>query len=461
MLHDMIETKAGVIDRDYTGNVQVILINNSQHPYHVHTGDKIAQLITYRIAQPNPKPTSSLCATQRGHQEFGRFGSTDHPETQADTLKDANGAVQPTCDPIVGASSPAHLTPVHVIQQAELDPQINEQLRMPMKNLGLITRFNGIDIEQNRHYVKLHCKKYLMTMLQKHGWLTSHPASSAAPSGAPTSADSKLLTPNMTPTTAPGQKPPRPHGRTDTPFHTDRNTVRNLQEAPVPISDDQQRALHLKMGFSYRQLMGEIMYPMVKCRPDISPHTIFLSQFMDNPGKAHYQSLKEVALYLANTIDDGIHYWRSSPIMTLPDAPLPQTHPDNYTLINLGGTESMALIGYVDSDWAVNIKKRTLYEDNTGALLMANAQQPTKRTRHMDIKHFALLDWVEQDLLQLQQISTHDNAADAMTKPLTRQLFYRNRDRYMGYRIPAYARSAQGLHSEVLSCSTAQSMGGV
>jgi len=519
----MIETKAGVIDRDYTGNVQVILINNSQHPYHVHTGDKIAQLITYRIAQPNPKPTSSLCATQRGHQEFGRFGSTDHPETQADTLKDANGAVQPTCDPIVGASSPAHLTPVHVIQQAELDPQINEQLRMPMKNLGVITRFNGIDIEQNRHYVKLHCKKYLMTMLQKHGWLTSHPASSAAPSGAPTSADSKLLTPNMTPTTAPGQKPPRPHGRTDTPFHTDRNTVRNLQEAPVPISDDQKRALHLKMGFSYRQLMGEIMYPMVKCRPDISPHTIFLSQFMDNPGEAHYQSLKEVALYLANMIDDGIHYWLSSPIMTLPDAPLPQTHPDNYTLINLGGTESMALIGYVDSDWAVNIKKRTsltgavvmlaggvigyktkfqtviahssteaefvaacktakmilffrslleelgyaqeqatiLYEDNTGALLMANAQQPTKRTRHMDIKHFALLDWVEQDLLQLQQISTHDNAADAMTKPLTRQLFYRNRDRYMGYRIPAYARSAQGLHSEVLSCSTAQSMGGV
>lgn len=31
-----------------------------------------------------------------------------------------------------------------------------------------------------------------------------------------------------------------------------------------------------------------------------------------------------------------------------------------------------------------------IYEDNTGALLMANAGQPTRRTRHMDIKYFSL-----------------------------------------------------------------------
>jgi len=46
-----------------------------------------------------------------------------------------------------------------------------------------------------------------------------------------------------------------------------------------------------------------------------------------------------------------------------------------------------------------------------------------KRTRHIDIKHFALLDWVEQDMLILQEISTHDNSADARTKPLTKNLF--------------------------------------
>ena len=31
-----------------------------------------------------------------------------------------------------------------------------------------------------------------------------------------------------------------------------------------------------------------------------------------------------------------------------------------------------------------------LFEDNRSALLMANTQQPMRRTRHMDIKYFAL-----------------------------------------------------------------------
>ena len=36
-----------------------------------------------------------------------------------------------------------------------------------------------------------------------------------------------------------------------------------------------------------------------------------------------------------------------------------------------------------------------LYEDNQGALVIANAQQPTKRTKHVDTKHFAIHDWLE------------------------------------------------------------------
>jgi hypothetical protein len=84
-----------------------------------------------------------------------------------------------------------------------------------------------------------------------------------------------------------------------------------------------------------------------------------------------------------------------------------------------------------------------LFEDNYGALMMANAQQPTKRTRHIDIKHFAILDWVEQDMLILQAISTHDNTADAMTKTLTRNLFYRHYDTYMGRRVPTYCAIGQ------------------
>jgi hypothetical protein len=181
---------------------------------------------------------------------------------------------------------------------------------------------------------------------------------------------------------------------------------------------------------------------------------------------------------------------------------------DNYQVQQLPDSHSHKLVTYVDSDWATKTKKQTsmtgivftlsggaigykskfqtviahlsmeaefvaacdtakmillfrsllqdirleqeeatvLFEDNNGALLMANAQQPTKRTCHIDIKHFAILNWVEMGMLLLHDISMHDNAADAMTKLLTKQFFYCHYDTYMGLRIPKYCKMKQPRH---------------
>ena len=66
------------------------------------------------------------------------------------------------------------------------------------------------------------------------------------------------------------------------------------------------------------------------------------------------------------------------------------------------------------------------------------AQQPTHRTRHVDIKHFASTDWVERDLLIMKRINTSNNSSDAMTKAQGRQLHYRHTDYVLGKIIPAY-----------------------
>jgi hypothetical protein len=79
-----------------------------------------------------------------------------------------------------------------------------------------------------------------------------------------------------------------------------------------------------------------------------------------------------------------------------------------------------------------------LYEDNTGALHMANTQQPTGRTRHMDTKYFALQDWVEHDQIDVTQMGTANNISDAFTKVLGRIKFYEQTDVIMGQRIPPY-----------------------
>jgi hypothetical protein len=69
--------------------------------------------------------------------------------------------------------------------------------------------------------------------------------------------------------------------------------------------------------------------------------------------------------------------------------------------------------------------RHTIYEDNAAALNMANASQPTKRTRHMDIRHFAIQEWVERDLIQLKRVDTTVNLSDTLTAA-QRILFYRH-----------------------------------
>jgi len=81
-----------------------------------------------------------------------------------------------------------------------------------------------------------------------------------------------------------------------------------------------------------------------------------------------------------------------------------------------------------------------LFEDNQGALLMAMAQRPTKRTRHMDIKHFIIQDWLAEDLLCLHRIPTADNFSDAMTKAQGATLFYRHMNYIMGRVVPQYVK---------------------
>ena len=79
------------------------------------------------------------------------------------------------------------------------------------------------------------------------------------------------------------------------------------------------------------------------------------------------------------------------------------------------------------------------YEDNDGCTAMGNAQKPTPRTRHIDIKYFALCDWVERDLIHLERIDTSINISDHLTKSLPRILFHRNADYLLGHIPPKYS----------------------
>ena len=43
-------------------------------------------------------------------------------------------------------------------------------LHEPMKRQGLLTHYNGIDIEQTRDYIHISCETYIDKILSNHGW---------------------------------------------------------------------------------------------------------------------------------------------------------------------------------------------------------------------------------------------------------------------------------------------------
>ena len=49
--------------------------------------------------------------------------------------------------------------------------EIDDKMAFKIKNLGLLSRFNGIDILQTKHYIKLYNKTYINKMSSHHKWL--------------------------------------------------------------------------------------------------------------------------------------------------------------------------------------------------------------------------------------------------------------------------------------------------
>lgn len=283
---------------------------------------------------------------------------------------------------------------------------------------------------------------------------------------------------------------------------SDANHRKQLEQA-TPAKASELKPLEKEFKFKYRQGIGELLYAMVTCRPDISYPVVKLSQYSTAPARIHFEAVREIYYYLKSTRTDGIYYWRQHPRKDLPPGKLPSTKPSNYEPTNQerSNIAPHTLISASDSDHATDSQHRksvsgivhhlaggavhyktkyqdvialstseaefiaaaeagkqilylrsileqigipqqqatTLYQDNQGALLMANAQKPTKRTKHMDTRHFALQDWVDRDLIVLKRITTSDNHSDAMTKALPRILFYRHLEYIQGKVIPTYA----------------------
>jgi len=72
-----------VIDRDYTGEIGVILVNLFDYDYHVQLGDKIAQLIPEKVLETQCQEVNHIEETDRGTEGFG---TTDMKKIEIDEI---------------------------------------------------------------------------------------------------------------------------------------------------------------------------------------------------------------------------------------------------------------------------------------------------------------------------------------------------------------------------------------
>jgi hypothetical protein len=59
-----------------------------------------------------------------------------------------------------------------------------------------------------------------------------------------------------------------------------------------------------------------------------------------------------------------------------------------------------------------------IYIDNQGAKFLCEGEGTSTRAKHIDIKYWALKDWITEKLFKLTYVTTDNNIADMMTKAL-------------------------------------------
>ncbi len=99
-----LDCKGGVIDPDYRGNIKVILRNDSDTPYQINHGSKIAQGIVEKFTNTIPVETHQLDRTKYNESGFGSTDTTTEKVVPIIKMVDVfpgsdtpNNSTEPTC----------------------------------------------------------------------------------------------------------------------------------------------------------------------------------------------------------------------------------------------------------------------------------------------------------------------------------------------------------------------------
>lgn len=207
----------------------------------------------------------------------------------------------------------------------------------------------------------------------------------------------------------------------------------------------------------YRSVVGSLQY-LAFTRPDISYPVNKLSQFMHAPTDSHWQAVKRLLRYLKGTYSHGIFLRRNNPLSlhAYSDADWAGDSDDyvstNAYIVYLGhnpvswsskkqksvsrssteseyrsvanaSSEIMWICSLLEELGIVLPAAPTIYCDNVGATYLCANPVFHSRMKHLALDYHFIRNQVQAGALRVVHVSTKDQLADALTKPLPRATF--------------------------------------
>ena len=212
-------------------------------------------------------------------------------------------------------------------------------------------------------------------------------------------------------------------------------------------------------GIPYSQAIGSVLWPVVVSRPDAAYAIGILSQFIQNPGLAHWQALKRLISYLGWTKDLWLTFGGRSEILLqgFSDADWASNkHRHSISgysfhfrcgavswsskkqyIIALSSTEAeyiaqthaakeaLWLRSFVDEvrGGPGGNKPITINCDNQGAIALAKDNKFHLRTKHIDLRYHFIREAVEDKKIVVSYVPTQENVSDVFTKALSKPKF--------------------------------------
>jgi hypothetical protein len=221
----------------------------------------------------------------------------------------------------------------------------------------------------------------------------------------------------------------------------------------------------------YRSLVPSMLYLATTCRPDICFAIGILCRCLDNPSARHIEAMWILLSYLIGTEEYGVEYkhdpntrgvhvvysklkdglvslsdsdWSSGKsisgyVIYLAGGPIfwaskkqpvtsLSTTEAEYYAASACGADTLAAMHFGEDLTGVKNYSTPIYCDNSGAVNVAKNFNSNKRAKHIDRRVNFLNDYTEAGDIKVVPISTKDNVADAMTKPLGKVLFLKHRE---------------------------------